>query len=216
MWIMAPFGILMLADRGAANVPEGDPRTLQVRARRSIDLDRFRQEYCPELGETIPTPERDYNCRAYCTPAQFSAAMTIMVAAIDYEKFKPTTDRYPEGGALLHSVYNSIWGTVCRLGTPWEAFSGHDPAWAEYRSPRSRYGRTTADDAVSRLSLALDDEDNGFWDAHDRTQAERRGSILFGETKVKGKSAGESKRARKRRQRAGAPKASTKGHSSGG
>lgn len=120
MWVMTPFGILMPALRPPDTVPEGDVQTLQIRTRRRKDLEILRDEYMGEaLGEIIHTPTFDYNYRAYCTPQAFSDALGKMTHAIDYERFKPTTEaKYKD--AELHSVYNSIWGTVTRLGEPWE------------------------------------------------------------------------------------------------
>ncbi len=118
MWVMTGFGILMPAIRPPKTVPEDDNRTIQVRSRRAKDLDILRDEYMgDELGPTIATPEFDYNYRAYCTPEAWGRALYNMAQDIDYEKFKPTTDRYNDHE--LHAVYNSIWGTVCRLNAPW-------------------------------------------------------------------------------------------------
>ncbi len=118
MWVMTSFGILMPSIRPPHTVPEGDNRTIQVRTRREQDLDILRDEYMgDELGPTIATPTFDYNFRAYCTPEAWGRALFDMALEIDYEKFKPTTDRYDDHE--LHGVYNSIWGTVCRLNAPW-------------------------------------------------------------------------------------------------
>lgn len=132
MWIMTSYGILMPALRPADTIAEGDDRTLQVRSRRAKDLDILRVEFMPELGETIHTPEFDYNYRAYCTPQQFADAVARQIMEIDYLKFKPTTDRYKDHE--LHGALNSIWGTVCRLGTPYEALGGYG------RYVASKYG----------------------------------------------------------------------------
>lgn len=127
MWVMTSFGVLMPSLRPPNTVAEGDTQTLQVRSRRRKDLEILRDEYMgdalgPILGnEDFPAdhPPMDYNFRAYCTPEAFGTALTKITADIDYEKFKPTTEsKYKD--VELHSVYNSIWSTVCRLGTPWD------------------------------------------------------------------------------------------------
>ena len=197
MWIMTPFGILMPSDR-TAYTPEGDERTLQVRTRRARDLDILRALYLPELGETIHTPTFDYNYRAYCTREQFAAAMAKMVMDIDYEKFKPTTDRFDDNE--LHGVYNSIWGSVTRLGEPWEAFHGRQPGvWGSYlndepstgkrakrgrRGRRSRQSETVANDGYAAMTLDMDAADDeateSYFAMHNAERAQRRGSLIFG------------------------------------
>ena len=120
MWVMTSFGILMPSLRPSKTVPMGDNRTLQIRTRREQDLDILRDEYMgDELGATIATPDFDYNYRTYCTPEAWGRALYEMSLDIDFEKFKPTTFRYND--SELHSVYNSIWSTVCRLNDPWGA-----------------------------------------------------------------------------------------------
>jgi hypothetical protein len=124
MWIMTPFGILMPAVRPADTIEPGDEMTMQVRSRRKKDLEILRDKYMGDkLGPIMHTPKFDYNYRAYCRPADFAAATSQMVLDVDYLKFKPTTEsKY--GDKSLHDVYNSIWGTVCRLGTPYEGLYG--------------------------------------------------------------------------------------------
>jgi hypothetical protein len=134
MWDMTPFGILMPALRPAETVESGDDRLLQIRTRRAKELDILREKYLPELGETIATPNMDYNFRAYCTHEQYAEAMRLMILDIDYTKFKPTTeDKYKD--KELHSVYNSIWGTVCRLGSPGGKWATD---WTDYRTTGTR------------------------------------------------------------------------------
>lgn len=118
MWAMTSFGILMPAIRPPKTIKAGDFRTLQVRSRRSIDLDILRARYMQNsLGPTLHTPTFDYEYRAYCEPAAFALAMAQMVMEIDYLKFKPTTEsKYCD--AQLHSTYNGIWSVVMsRLST---------------------------------------------------------------------------------------------------
>lgn len=143
MWLMTSFGILMPAVRPADTIDPGDARTMQIRTRRAKDLDILRREYMPDLGPTISTPDMDYNYRAYCTPEQFQEAAARMIAAIDYEKFKPTTeDLYKD--KLLHAVYNAIWSTVCRLGSPGGIYgprTGSNPYGYETRYSKRRGGK---------------------------------------------------------------------------
>lgn len=117
MWVMTSFGILMPAKRPEKYTPSWDDRTMQIRARCSHHLDILRAEYMKgALGETIYSPDKDYEYRAYCTPDSWAVAMMKMSLDIDYVKFKPTTYRYQD--TKLHDVYNRIWGVVISmLGT---------------------------------------------------------------------------------------------------
>jgi hypothetical protein len=137
MWIGAPFGWLMPAERPAKYIPKGDTRTLQVRARRSKDLDLLRALYMQgTLGPTVYTADKDYEYRAYCEPADFAAAMFNMVMDIDYAKFKPTTSRFSDD--QLHGMYNEMWATIsARLSTK----KHRDGYWSEYdkKFPPKKY-----------------------------------------------------------------------------
>lgn len=120
MWVCASFGILMPSLIPEQFLAPGETRTIQVRTRRKQDLEILREEFMGEdLGPTIHTPLMDYNYRAYCTPDAWGRAMFKMSIQIDYIKFKPTTeDKYEDKD--LHDVYNSMWGTITRLGKPYE------------------------------------------------------------------------------------------------
>lgn len=113
MWICTPFALLMPSLRPANTVPAGDNRLIQVRARRRIDLTRFRDLYMPELGEIIEIPHTDYEVRAYCTHEQLAAAVAKVVMDIDFVKFKPTTERFKDH--QLHNAYNAMWGAAFRI-----------------------------------------------------------------------------------------------------
>jgi hypothetical protein len=140
MWAMTSFGILMPAIRPPKTLKSGDTRTLQIRARRAKDLDILRAKYMPgTLGETIFTPDMDYEYRAYCEPPAFAMAMARMIVEeVDYQKFKPTTeDRY--GDKELHDAYNAIWGVVStRFSTKWH----QDSYWKKYGDGSSTSGNS--------------------------------------------------------------------------
>ena len=156
-WIFLPGGLLMPSTfpRDKVNkdlVPEDSLFDLQVRGRVTSHLENFIQDYMPEGSYSAieKTPNLDYNCRFYCTKATFAAAMAQAMLDIDYPKFKPTAeDKDAEGkplykdGVAYHSVLNSIWGTVCRLGSPGGVWA-HDykPLLGSTRGA-SRYGRKT-------------------------------------------------------------------------
>lgn len=111
MWIFTPGGILMPSLRPKDTIEPGDDRSMQVRSRRAVELDRFRREYCPDMGETLYTPDFDYEYRAYVRPFDFASAVSNAVLDIDYEKFKPSViERYDDHE--LHCVYEDVWATV--------------------------------------------------------------------------------------------------------
>lgn len=134
MWVFADFGLLMPASVPAldakglnkedradlARFTENGKYDLQVRARVKSHLYRFMNMYM-EPGTFNPeihaTPHMDYNFRFYTTRKAFAEGMGRAIAEIDYEKFKPTAERYADGKEY-HSVLNGIWSTVCRLGRP--------------------------------------------------------------------------------------------------
>lgn len=147
MWIGTPFGFLMPAIRPPKTVPVGDTRTLQIRSRRSIDLDILRATYMAgKLGSTLHTPQMDYRYRAYCTPEAFAFAVARMVTEIDYTKFKPQTRRY--GDHLLHEFYNRVWAVydaafpTPRSSTTYPSYSGAGSSTV-VGTPRRPYPRPT-------------------------------------------------------------------------
>jgi hypothetical protein len=127
--------------------------TMQVRGRVDTHLQNFIDEYFTPLGlehsDIEYTPHMDYNVRFYCTHEDYAKAMYQAILDIDYLKFKPQAERYvvddegktvydEENRAVLqykdgrdyHSVLNSIWSTVCRLGSPggwYGAYSSTNP-----------------------------------------------------------------------------------------
>jgi hypothetical protein len=126
MWIMTPFGILMPAalpekireefTREWNATPDLEylivAWDLQVRTRDKRALTYLRKRYMRgTLGPTIATPEMDYDFRAYCSAVDFASAVSLMILEIDYEKFKPETERF-KWGRDLHGLYNKIWGVV--------------------------------------------------------------------------------------------------------
>lgn len=131
MWLFLPGGLLM-----PSVVPEGkgDPAftnnglwMMQVRARAKSHLENFIRDYMEEgtYSEIQATPSMDYNYRFYTTHEQLALATAKAILDIDYAKFKPTAERTDKDGNLLyedgkeyHTVLNSIWSTVCRLGSP--------------------------------------------------------------------------------------------------
>lgn len=203
MWVFADFGLLMPASVPAldakgltksdradlARYTEDGTYDLQVRARVKSHLHRFMNMYMedgsfnPEIQET---PHMDYNFRFYTTRKAFAEGMGRAIAEIDYEKFKPTAERYTDG-KRYHDVLNAIWGSVCRLGSPggiWGARSSSNPKGygkastytrsyrydgSEYKSIGSSFGERLGDGPLDLDDW--DDEQASYW-------GDRHGSVV--------------------------------------
>lgn len=148
MWVMTHFGILMPSLRPIETFdPAVDDRHIQVRARRSRELNYLRRNYAPWLGDTIFIGDTDYQYRAYCTHAQLGDIMTQLSLEIDYVKFKPTTDRHND--TTLHSVYNRIWSVV--LGA-WPAGSSYDEPWPPAKARGKRTKKSKNKNLAARVA----------------------------------------------------------------
>lgn len=110
MWVMASWGVLFPSQRPEGTIPTGDDKTIQIRARRKIELQRA-CEFYPEAEisakDIIFMPKTDYEYRVYCTPVQLGVLLAAMALDINYTKFKPTTENF--GEKKLHDAYNKIW-----------------------------------------------------------------------------------------------------------
>lgn len=134
MWDFTPFGLLMPAavpmDKADEKLTEGK-YDLQVRGRAASHLQYFMDNYM-EPGsfhdEIELTPSMDYNARFYTTREAYADGIRGVILDIDYKKFKPEAERLGDDGQLMygtkddtslyHNVLNSIWGSVCRIGSP--------------------------------------------------------------------------------------------------
>lgn len=186
MWIFAPGGLLMPSTFPRDKVDpqymnEADTFDLQVRVRAKSHLDNFVRDFLDpmalEHSEIQATPGMDYNFRLYMSKKDFATAMAAMVFDIDYDKFKPTAERRDEEGALLykegkeyHSVLNSIWGTVCRLGSPggmWAVGSRSSRVGSEYDAwwkDRTRTFRGENADALDEDLFPQSRRGSRWWD----------------------------------------------------
>jgi hypothetical protein len=127
-WICTPFGILMPGLRPEHTFDKTtDPRTLQVRCREKDYIDRFRELYCPDLGEANHFPHQDYPWKAYVTPDALATAVARMILDTDSEIFKPLAEG-PKGlknkakAARLHSCYSAFWSTHLTYGDGTSSF----------------------------------------------------------------------------------------------
>lgn len=184
MWIFAPGGLLMPstfpADKVAPGyLDEAGTFDLQVRVRARSHLDNFIRDFLVPMNlahsKIQATPEMDYNFRIYMSKQDFATAMAAMIFDIDYDKFKPAAERkdaegkprYSEGKEY-HGVLNSIWGTVCRLGSPggmWATGSRSSRVGSEYDAWwKSRTSRLRdADDTLDK-DLFPETRGSRWWD----------------------------------------------------
>lgn len=110
MIVATYFGLFMPALRPPKTLGD-DPRELQVRSRRKVDLERLRELYLPELGEVIELRGTDYQFRAYCTREQWGQALALIAIDIDYVKFKDTPKQKLKD-AKLSDAYLRIWNAT--------------------------------------------------------------------------------------------------------
>lgn len=192
MWLFLPLGLLMPASVPTAKVdpkwlgPEGK-YDIQVRVRDKSHVENFIRDYLDPMGlphsDIQDNPDMDYNHRIYMDKGDFAKAIAQATLDIDYEKFKPTAERrdaeghalYPKG-RIYHDVLNSVWGTVCKLGTPggvWGTYSKTNPKgqlpykgkgrYSGY-SYDGRYAGVTGGIKAVGLHSDLDGIDNSFRD----------------------------------------------------
>ncbi len=130
MWIMTPFGILMPAALPADLKLDGD-WDLQVRSREHAALKYLKKHHMNTgtCSRIMHTPNLDYEYRVYTKKIWFADAMDEMIDAIDYEKFKPTTNRKGMGGHKLHGVYNEMW---------YAYFQAYSPKYLRPANPTSK------------------------------------------------------------------------------
>jgi hypothetical protein len=122
LWVFTPFGLVMPC------VDPSEPDLITVRARDAAHLDAFREQFCPELGKVVLTPDRDYDVRATVGREAFARAMTKMASAIDSPRFKPLSEgpralSDQDKAATYHGVLNQIWGAVTGLSDKWTGYS---------------------------------------------------------------------------------------------
>ena len=150
MIVATYFGMFMPALRPPAKL-NGDTRELQVRSRRAIDLDRLRERYLPNLGPTLSLPGTDYQFRAYCTKAEWGAALAAIAADIDYVKFKDTPAKYLKDDALT-SAYSKMWGSIFNSFPTGSVYASGTIAPA--RSERTEWKRPSQLTEAEKLAAA--------------------------------------------------------------
>lgn len=120
MWIVTPIGFFSIVQK------PGDKAAglLTVRARVRSDLDALRASALPTLGETIESRETDYRFRAVAPRQDVQAAISKLVAELDYSNFKSKVAKAQ--GPKRERLYHDVWSVLHRMqGDPaYEATSG--------------------------------------------------------------------------------------------
>jgi len=161
MWAFFNFGLLM-----PALVPEkvreqedvlawtnNGEYDLQVRGRLEEHLQYFMDNFMEEgtFNPTIhATPQMDYNFRFYTTVEAYAEGIKQAALAMDYEKFKTTSERF-SWNKKYHSILNRIWATVCDLNEPGGFYgpksdSNPNGYTSRYNGWGGYYGETWDDD----------------------------------------------------------------------
>lgn len=83
---------------------------LTVRARVKADLDSLRKEYLPELSPTVGKAGTDYPWRATVSHEQFAAALSKIVADINYGNFKNEVSA--KQGKARAARYGRVWSAL--------------------------------------------------------------------------------------------------------
>jgi len=172
MWAFFDFGLLMPALVPAKVAGDADVLAwtnngeyeLQVRGRVEEHLRYFMDTYMVpgSFNPTIhDTPQMDYNYRFYTTREAYAEGIKQAALAIDYEKFKVTSERY-SWNHKYHTALNSIWATLCRLNTP-GGFYGP-------KSDKNPYGYTS--------KHWWDDDDTDFYTNRHDTATRRTGDTF--------------------------------------
>jgi hypothetical protein len=102
MWLLIPAGFYSIVQK------TGEP-DLCIRARDRGDLDRLREAYMPQLGETEETPGRDYRYRAWISREAFSDGLAAVARDLTYSNFKSEVAKHDPERA---HVYSRVWTTL--------------------------------------------------------------------------------------------------------
>lgn len=109
MWLITTIGFFSIVEK------EWDkkPGTLTVRARVRTDLDNLREQFLPEMGETVESETADYRYRAQVPRTALAAAMPRLVDGIDYDNFKAAVE--VRQGLEREEAYERVWTTLRKL-----------------------------------------------------------------------------------------------------
>jgi 8-oxo-dGTP pyrophosphatase MutT (NUDIX family) len=127
MWLMTNIGFFSAVRKAGTDF-------LTIRARVKNDLDVLRAKYLPDLSATVGNAGTDYPWRATVSHASFAAAISKLVADIDYGNFKnEVAVRQGKGRAKR---YQKVWEALYDLPDDVQPEPAHLP-WNE-KSPTGK------------------------------------------------------------------------------
>ena len=106
MWLFARTGFYSVVQKPGQTA-------LTVRARARVDLDRLRDRYLPQLGDTIKGGGTDYPFRAMVKRDDLASAMSAIAEDLDYSNFKNMVA--VELGEPRADTYSDVWSTLLNL-----------------------------------------------------------------------------------------------------
>jgi 8-oxo-dGTP pyrophosphatase MutT (NUDIX family) len=101
MWLFTTDGFYSIVTAGEFD------EEVQVRARAGADLDRLRERWLPELGESVTIPHRDYPWRAFADRRSLADCLSRIALALDYDNFKDAVAEH-QSHERAH-VYRGVW-----------------------------------------------------------------------------------------------------------
>ena len=157
MWLFTTDGFYSIVTAGEFD------EDVQVRARARGDLDRLRERWLPELGESVTIPNRDYPWRSFTDRRSLADCLSRIALALDYDNFKDAVaDRLSHERA--HD-YLGVWGACRKISDEPHGNPGLSPAEChpvDYES----------EDLVAM----------GIW-PHEPESSRRYGAVLFDDRK---------------------------------
>ena len=123
MWILTPEGMYSVvkpSNHDNLFLGTGRPGDLAVRARSEQDLNNLRENWLPELSDTVVSPNRDYGFRGFANPDAVARALSRIVLALDYGNFKDQVKAVQ--GPERAAIYGKVWGNLLDIQYgPWDA-----------------------------------------------------------------------------------------------
>ena len=108
-WFITTLGFFSVVEKDA----DKSRGTLTIRSRVRSDLENLHDRYLPDMGEISESTRSDYRFRAVAPREAVSAAMSALVAGIDYGNFKDAVAQRQGYGRA--QVYGHVWGQLYHL-----------------------------------------------------------------------------------------------------
>lgn len=103
MWLFTTKGFYSIHE------VEDGVELLEIRSRQAVDIDNFREHYCPLLGETVFVAHADYQYRATALRELIVVGVASVARDIDYGNFKNSVE-----DTSRDQTYMDVWSAVYR------------------------------------------------------------------------------------------------------